>query len=145
MHKTAKRWYFVSKIYRTRPNFTKQLQISHKRWKNKQFSRNFLLSCHFSTPDKILASFVCFCQIQSTQKIFHQLYQYFGGNLSYLFVYFLCFQTQCLCLLWIFWKILQTFTVIRFVGAWAFIVRKNRAVVVSLESFFQKILNKHKD
>ena len=92
MHKTAKRWYFVTKIYRTRPNFTKQLQISHKRRKNKQFSRNFLLSCHFSTPDKILASFVCFCQFQSTQKIFHQLYQYFGGNLSYLFVYFCAFK-----------------------------------------------------
>ena len=130
----------VTNIYRARPNFTRQLQISHKRWKNKQFSRNFLLSCHFSTPVSIT-----FCQFQSTQKIFHRLYQYFGGNLSYLFVYFLCFQTQCLCLLWIFWKIIQTFTVIRFVGAWAFIVRKNRAVVVSLESFFQKILNKHKD
>ena len=53
MHKTAKHWYFVTKIYRSRPNFTKQLQISHKRRKNKQFSRNFLLSCHFSTPVSI--------------------------------------------------------------------------------------------
>ena len=87
MHKTAKRWYFVSKIYRTRPNFTKQLQISHKRRKNKQFSRNFLLSCHFSTPVSIT-----FCQFKSTQKIFHLLYQYFGGNLSYLFVYFCAFK-----------------------------------------------------
>ena len=141
MHKTAKRWYFVTKIYRTRPNFTKQLQISHKRRKNKQFSKNFLLSCNFSTPDHFLSVSVSFNQPKryfvSLTSIFKVIY------LTYLYIFVL--SNTMLMFIVDFLKNITDFYCHSVRGCVSVYCQEISCGRRQSGIFFQIILNKHKD